>query len=185
MPIEEAEAEKIIVHIEKVIREFSTDPDKQGILDILNQWRSDVEAGRPVEQKIRVRQSPGLDVLAGTPQTRATKSGDFVGKKDYSKIEQLDMLITALGLAFIAPQMMARYFLDTINKNIDSEDGKLEENAKIHLISIGDTAERELISPITFEKISQSQNATQRLTRLLVEISREGEFSSLNLIDTD
>lgn len=74
MAITEDEAAELIGHIEAAVRESASRPDARGIIDLLDQWRSDVEAGAPIERKLAVRQSPGLDELAGTPALERPKA---------------------------------------------------------------------------------------------------------------
>src|SRR3546814_1080117 len=74
MAISDDEARRLIEHLERTAREAAEQQDKPGITGIINQWRVDVEAGRPVERKLKVRQSPGLDVLTGTPRSSTTRS---------------------------------------------------------------------------------------------------------------
>ncbi|ESX02329.1 hypothetical protein NKJ16_29535 [Mesorhizobium sp. M0179] len=185
MAISEDEAASLIVLIERTVREVAGKPDTQGIIDMMNQWRSDVEAGRPVERKLSVRQSPGLDELAGAPRSRTTTSGDFVGREDYSKVEQLDMLIAALGVAYVAPQMMATRFLDTIVSCSEQARQKAQFEPIAHFVGVGDTEESRAAPSISRTTIMQSREATMPLARLLDEITREAELTPRLLSDRD
>ena len=115
MPISEDEAGRLIEIIERTVRGAAG--HSRGIMRLIDQWKADVEAGRPVERKLRVRQSPDADGLIEGPRSRSKSRGDFVGKEDFTNVEQLDMLVDALGLAFLAPYMMSKRLLDTIENN--------------------------------------------------------------------
>ncbi|TPK63693.1 hypothetical protein FJ546_13290 [Mesorhizobium sp. B2-4-19] len=177
MAISEDEAKRLVDYLDNTVRELATEPETQGIINLLNQWRSDVEAGRPVERRLTVRESPGLDELADVPRTRTTTSGDFIGKKDYSTIEQLDMLVAALGIALIAPQMMATRFLGVIASSSTEKGLGESPYVNIHLVGVGDTGETEATPPISRASIAQSRAATTDLGRLLAEISKESELT--------
>lgn len=183
MAISEEEAALLIDHLDKTVRELAAGPGAQGIIDLLNQWRSDVEAGQPIERKLAVRRSPGLDELADVPRARTTTSGDFIGKQDYSMIEQLDMLVAALGIAFVAPQMMATRFLDMIASSSGRKGLDAQLYPDIHLVGVGDTGEVEATPPISLESVAQSREVTMDLGRLLAEISQEAELTSRKLFD--
>jgi hypothetical protein len=172
MAVTEDEAGHLIEHIEKTVREAAESQDKPAILNLLNQWRADVEAGRPVERKITVKLSPGLDVLASEARSRTSSSGDFVGKEDFTNSEQLNMLVTALRIAFIAPQMMAARFLDVITAFSGSDGNEGQFSPPVHMVS--DIADIE-IKPdlISRDNIAQSRSQTDFLNELLVEISQE------------
>lgn len=182
MTISEDEAAQLIAHIEKTLRAVASDPRQAGIIDLLNQWRSDVEAGRRVDRKLSVRQSPGVDMLAETPQSRTTISGEFVGKEDYTAIEQLDLLVAALGVAFLAPQMMATKFLNAITTYGGGTGEKIAiENPQIHLVGVGDTGTVESRPEISSITIVQSRKCVIPLASLLDEVTQEGNLTSRNL----
>lgn len=169
----------MIEHLEQVARDAADRQGKSGITEIINQWRADVEAGRPVERKLKVRQSPGLDVLTETPRSRTMSSGEFVGAEDYSPIEQLDMLVSALGLALVAPQMMARRFMDAIT-DFSGLGTKGQYDPVVRLVGIADTDEPEGDAParISRTSIDQSRELTGALDKLLREIAREADLPS-------
>lgn len=177
MSISDDEATSLIEHIEQTVREAATRQDKPGITEIINQWRSDVEAGRPVERKLKVRQSPGLDVLSETPRSPTTSSGDFVGRESFSPIEQLDMLVAALGVALLAPQMMARRFMNTIS-SFGGTGGEGPFDPVVRLVGVADTDEPERDAParISRASIQQSQELTLPLDKLLREIIEEADL---------
>lgn len=177
MAISDDEARRLIEHLERTAREAAARQDKAGITEIINQWRADVEAGRPVERRLKVRQSPGLDVLTETPRSRSISSGEFVGAEDYSPIEQLDMLVSALGLALVAPQMMARRFMDAITA-FSGPDTKGQYDPVVRLVGIADADEPEGDAParISRTSIDRSRELTSALDTLLSEISKEADL---------
>lgn len=179
MAISDDEAKRLIKHLEGTAREAAEQQNKPGITEILNQWRMDVEAGRPVERKLKVRQTPGLDVLTGAPRSSTTSSGEFVGTEDYSPIEQLDMLVSALGLALVAPQMMARRFMDAI-ANFSGLSEKGLYDPVVRLVGVADTDEPEGDAParISRTSIDQSRELTGSLDKLLREIIEAADLPS-------
>lgn len=179
MAISDDEARRLIKHLERTAREAAELQNKPGITEIINQWRVDVEAGRPVERKLKVSQSPGLDVLTGAPRSSTTSSGEFVGTEDYSPIEQLDMLVSALGLALVAPQMMARRFIDAIT-NFSDPGTKGRYDPIVRLVGVADTGEPEAEAParISRESIDQSRELTGALDKLLREIVEAADLPS-------
>lgn len=70
MPISEEEAGRLISHIELTVREVASDPRMRGITELIDQWRADVEAGRPIERKLLVVRSPNVDGLIEAPRSR-------------------------------------------------------------------------------------------------------------------
>ncbi|WP_241231305.1 hypothetical protein [Sphingomonas koreensis] len=181
MAITDDEARRLIEHLELTVREAATQQDRPGITEIINQWRADVEAGRPVERKLTVRQSPGLDALTTTPRSSTTSSGEFVGTEDYSAIEQLDMLVTALGVALVAPQMMARRFMDAIT-TFSGPDSKGLYDPVVRLVGVADTDEPDGDGParISRTSIDQSRQLTGALDKLLREIIEEADLPQRN-----
>jgi hypothetical protein len=177
MAISEDEAAALIKHIETTVGAAAEKPEFHGILDLLNQWRSDVDAGRSIERKLSVRQSPGLDVLTETPRTRATAKGDFVGKEDYNGLEQLELLVTALDLAYVAPKMMAERFLDIVASTSGEANAKAGADISIAFVGVGETDAAATGRTISRAGVAQSHEATTRLSELLAEISREAGFT--------
>lgn len=185
MAITDDEARRLIEHLERSVRDAADQQDKPGITEIINQWRADVEAGRPVERKLKVRQSPGIDVLAETPRSSTTSSGEFVGTEAYNSIEQLDMLVTALGVALVAPQMMADRFMDTIT-TFSSPGSKGLYDPAVRLVGVADTDEPDGDGPARISRISidQSREMTSALDRLLREIIEEADLPQRDLPGT-
>lgn len=182
MAISDDEAGRLIEHLERTVREAAAEQDKPGITEIINQWRADVEAGRPVERKLTVRQSPGLDALTANPRSSTKSSGEFVGTEAYSAIEQLDMLVTALGVALVAPQMMARRFIETIITLSGPKSEDLHDPV-VRLVGVADTDEPDGDGParISRTSIDQSRQLTGALDKLLHEIIEAAELPQRNL----
>lgn len=176
MAISEIEAADLIKHIEKTVRSAAEQPEYHGILDLLNQWRSDVDAGRSIERKLSVRQSPGLDVLSETPRTRATAKGDFVGKEDYNALEQLELLVSALNLAYVAPKMMAERFLDMVAASSGEADPKASVDVVVEFVGVGETDAAATRQTISRAGIAQSHETTKGLSDLLAEIAQDAGF---------
>ena len=183
MPISEEEAERLINHIEETVRRIASDPDMRGIIGLIDQWKADVEAGRSIERKLPVRRSPDLDGLIDTPRSRSTTSGDFVGKEDYTNVEQLDMLVVSLGLAFLVPSMMSKRLLGTITKYSEGQDQEERPDPVIHLLGVTTTDVSRTSSSISRETIAQSYESTAELATLLNEIVKEAELTPRRLID--
>ena len=183
MPISEDEADRLISHIEMTVREVASDPRMQGITGLIDQWKADVEAGRPVERKLSVRRSPGLDDLIEASRSSSTTSGEFVGKEEYSKFEQLDMLVVALYLAFLAPSIMSERLLDTIEKFSGEQDQKEKTDQVVDLLGVASPDASRTSSRISRETIAQSNRSTAKLASLLSEIIEEAELTPRTLVD--
>ncbi len=185
MAITDDEARRLIEHLERTVREAADQQGKPGITEIINQWRADVEAGRPVERKLKVRQSPGIDVLADSPRSSTISSGEFVGTEAYRSIEELDMLVTALCVALVAPQMMADRFVDTIT-TFSGRGSKGLYDPVVRLVGVADTDEPDGDGParISRTSIDQSREVTGALNRLLREIIEEADLPQRDLPDT-
>ena len=183
MPISEDEADLLISHIEETVREVASDPRMRGITGLIDQWKADVEAGRPIERKLRVQRSPGVDGLIEAPGSRSTTSGDFVGKEEYTKFEQLDMLVLSLYLAFLAPSIMSERLLDTIGKYGGVQDQQEKLDPVIDLLGVAPTDASRTSSRISRETIAQSKESTKKLATLLNEIIEEAELTPRRLID--
>lgn len=177
MSISDDDAKKLVRFIESKVREEASEQDKAGILDIIDQWRSDVEVGRQVERKVVVRQSPGLDAWAEVPRSRSTTSGDFVGREDYEPTEQLNMLIGALGVAYLAPQMMAQRFMQAIEDfGGTGDEQRIFPNVRFVGIREFDGSEEDEVGKVSRANIEQSRGKTDALSSLLDEISNEAEI---------
>ena len=183
MAISEEEAERLIGHIEETVRRVASDPGMRGITMLIDQWKADVEAGRPVERKLPVRRSPGLDSLTDTPRSRSTTSGDFVGREEYKNVEQLEMLIVSLGLAFLAPPMMSERLLGTIAAYREGKDRDEEPDPVIRLLGVTTADISRPSPPISRETIVQSHESTAELAALLNEIVQEAGFAPRRLMD--
>ena len=183
MPISEDEADRLISHIEKTVRVVASDPRMQGITGLIDQWKADVEAGRPVERKLPVRRTPSLDNLIEPPRSSSTTSGDFVGKEDYTKFEQLDMLVVALYLAFLAPSIMSKRLLDTIAKYRGDEAQLEKTDPVVDLLGVASPDATRTSSQISWETIAQSSRSTEKLATLLSEIIEEAELTPRKLVD--
>lgn len=173
MPITEDDARNLIPKIEAAVREAASGADKQGVINLLKQWRAEVEAGRSIDRKLSVQKSPGLDELAGVPRSSTTSSGEFVGKEDYTSIEQLDMLVETLGLAFIAPQMMASRFFEAV---MDFSPQKSKDDTELCVKLAEDEGEVSFKYKIDRRIIEDSLEATKALGEILKEISKEGKL---------
>ena len=185
MPISEEEAEHLINHIEMTVREVASGPRLRGITELIDQWKADVEAGRPIERKLPVRRSSDVDGLIDAPRSRSTTSGDFVGKEDYTKFEQLDMLIVSLYLAFLAPSTMSERLLDTIEKYSREPSQQEKPSAVIDFLGVASTDESRMFARISRETITQSNEATSKLASVLNEIIQETGLTPRRLIDSE
>ena len=172
---------KRLDQIETTVREIAG--DSKGIIGLIDQWKADVEADRSVERKLRVRQSPDVDGLIEAPRSRSKTSGDFVGKENFTNTMQLDMLIDALGLAFLAPFMMSERLLDTIENNGGEQDRKGMPDPVIHFEEVATTDTSHAPPRISRATIAQSKEATAEVAILLSEIIRETGFTPRRLID--
>ena len=159
--------------ISTIVKEISSleQPGRLAIADLISQWRAEIKTGRPVDRKLKVRQSPGLDELAGVSRSGTSSTGEFVGKKEYTKVEQLDSLLEALGLAFVAPQMMASKFLDAIERYGLLKKGVTAAPVSVSLETAGGVEESTLL--VDRKTVMQSVEATASLTALLNELSQE------------
>ncbi|KQM27900.1 MULTISPECIES: hypothetical protein [unclassified Sphingomonas] len=169
MAISDEEATQVIASIEKALSQESLEPGRDAIADFLQQWRAEIEAGRPIDRKLKVAESPGLDELAGVPRARTSSTGEFVGKKDYRPTEQLDLLLEALGLSFVAPPMMAARFLETVERY--RVDEAKDSPTTISLAPTGEVGEPAL--QLDRATIDQAAEAVISLSRVLDELSRE------------
>ena len=82
------------------------------------------------------------------------------------------MLVAALGVAFIAPHMMAARFLNMVDIAA-SEDGGV---AEVQFAGLGDET-----SSLSKVDVAQSRLATARLAGVLDEITREGNLTPRRL----
>jgi hypothetical protein len=186
MTISNEEATGLVEYIERKVRDEAINQNKPGILDIINQWRSDIEIGRQVERKLTVRQSPGLDTIADVPRSRRTTSGEFVGKEEYEPTVQLDMLVGALGIAYLAPQMMAQRFVKAI-EDFGGGDKDGENDPDVRLVDAGDSGEAKSVdlARISHMNIKQSCDKTAQISSLLREISDEGGLPKRKFSDNE
>lgn len=183
MPISEEEAERLISRIEMTVREVASNPRMRGITELIDQWKADVEAGRPIERKLPVRRSLGVDGSIDAPRSRSTTSGDFVGKEDYTNVEQLDMLVVSLYLAFLAPSTMSERLLDTIEKYSGEKDQHEKPDPVVDLLGVASTDASRTFTRISRETIAQSNGSTSKLASLLNEIIQEAGLTPRRLID--
>ncbi|MEY8143099.1 hypothetical protein [Falsihalocynthiibacter sp. CO-5D18] len=171
MVISEDDADRLIATILDALTDKNLEPNGSGVNDLIGQWRAEIESGRAIDRKLTYKQSPGLDEVSGTPRSGTSTSGDFVGKEEFTKVEQFDLLIETLGLAFMAPQMMASRFLDNIEKFSSPENSGKAEPTKISLADGGDS--EGAVRHINRENVAQSAAATDQLGKLLQELAKE------------
>ena len=183
MPISEDEARQLIDDIESCVQDIATQPGMQGISDLVVQWRSDVAAGRSVEQKFSVQLDSELDALPDAPRSRPTRRGDFVGEVDYTNAEQLDMLVDVLCLAFLAPSLMSRRVLDTIEKCSGKQSQDENPDPVVHLVDDAPAESSSTSLLISRKSVAQSFDATRRLATLLDQIVREKHLTPRRFFD--
>ncbi|MEJ8631870.1 hypothetical protein P0F65_22955 [Sphingomonas sp. I4] len=116
MAISDEEANQLIDAIEQALPPESLEPGRDAIIDFLQQWRAEIEAGRPIDRKLKVAESPGLRRACGRAARAFQLNRRFRRQKDYRPTERLDLLLEALGLSFVAPPMMAARFLETVER---------------------------------------------------------------------
>ena len=187
MPISEDEAERLINHIEETVRSFASDPGMRGVIGLVDQWKADVEAGRPIERRLSVRRSSGpvQDDLFDVPPSPSTTSGDFIGKEDYTNVEQLDMLVNSLGLAFLVPPMMSKRLLDTITKYSEEQNQEERPDLVVRFLGATTTDVSRISPPVSRETIAQSYASTEELAALLNEIVQEAELTPRRFMDDE
>jgi hypothetical protein len=182
MPVTEEDAERLIGLIIKTIEDTPLLSENLIVSDLINQWRSEVEAGRQVEKKLRVKENPRYQFDAGSSKGRPESSGEFIGRIDYKQFEQLEILINTLNLIFVVPEKMAFKVYDTISRikkeNEEGEGGYLS----ISLAGAGDSIDSKL--DINLESIVEWAEGNGDISRLIREISDEiGSKVRLDLSD--
>ena len=183
MPVSDDEAERLISHIVETVRGVAGESSMRGITELIDQWKADVEAGRPIERKLRIQPSPSLVEFADTRRSRSATSGDFIGKEDYTILEQLDMLVVSLYLAFLVPSMMSERLLGTIEKYGRTKDQQEKSDPIIHLLGVATTDVSSTSPRISHETIAQSNESTEKLATLLNEIVQEAGLTPRIFID--
>lgn len=178
------EIKELIDQIESAVRKSAI--DYQGIIRLIDQWKADVEFGRPVERRLSIRRSYDSHSYTDTGRSESRTSGDFIGKEDYSSLEQLEMMVVALGLAFLAPHMMSKRVLDTISKysgdqQQDQQERKLDPI--VRFLGVATTETSQGSTDISHSTIEQSQQSTIALADILNEIGEEAELPKRISID--
>lgn len=169
MPISEEEMRRLINALQEAVPEEASQPGRDAVATFLAQWRAEVEAGRPIDRKVKVAESAGADMIAGVARSRITTTGEFVGKAEYRPAEQLDLLLEALGLSYVAPPMMASRFLDALARYGDDENDKVP--GTVSLAPTGEAGDPSL--QIDRATVDRAIEAVQPLAKLLEELSRE------------
>lgn len=168
MTISETQATILIDKIEGTIAQNPNDYGGTDVVWVLSQWRQEVATGRPVYRRLKVNESPGIDVLAPVERTARKTSGDFVGKEPYSKTEELDLLVGALALAKVAPPRMATKLFMTIEK---FSDVKPNGQITVHLIDpLDETNDGRTIDR---SDVDQAISSSRSLATLLQVVSEE------------
>ncbi|MER9629621.1 hypothetical protein [Mesorhizobium sp. M0296] len=170
MAISEDEARSLIATILKKLAEDAAPGDRRAIDDLIVQWHAEIEAGRPVDRKLKVSISPGLDIVAEVPRSRTAATGEFVGKKDYSQLEQLDLLVETLGLAFVAPQMMASKLLETVQQFAGEGGVQAAAPVTVFLAAPGEVEDARRIDTVIAKEAAAR---TQELANIIAELSEE------------
>ncbi|MBX9829561.1 MAG: hypothetical protein K2Y27_31795 [Xanthobacteraceae bacterium] len=170
MAISEDEARRLIATILEALARDAEPEGRRAIDDLVAQWHAEIEAGRPVDRKLKVNVSPGLDVVADVPRSRTVATGEFVGKKDFSQLEQLDLLLEALGLAFVAPQMMANKVIETVQQFAVADSVRTAVPVTVFLTAAGDVeGARQIDNAVVVE----SAMRTRHLANIIAELSEE------------
>lgn len=84
---------------------------------LVNAFHAEIAAGLPVQIKLKVKNEEVVDdPIAGTRTTEGSARGEFIQRRDYTSLEQLEILVEALRLAAVAPPLMASRLFSTLRE---------------------------------------------------------------------
>jgi hypothetical protein len=134
--------------------------------DYLRAIEADIDAGKSVQVTLKVRGERTVrDPVAGTRRAEATSSGEFIQRQEYTAKEKLEILIDGLGLATVAPPLMARKVFEIV--------GQLDENVATRGFQMGDDQTADARRTLNMPSIDAAVAATAALHDLLSEVRHE------------
>ncbi len=127
---------------------------------------AEIAAGKQVAVTLKVRPERIHDVsLFGEEGASTGPRGEFVRPQEYSAKEKLEILVNGVGLALLAPPLMADRFMGTL--------ARLGGKARIDTINLGDDQSRSPVFALALEDISTNTRAGAHLRVLFAEIVDE------------
>src|SRR6266446_3110563 len=73
---------------------------------LLDEVASEIRQGKPSEKKIRVQESEVLVLVSDERESRARRPTTFVESLEFTQVEKLEMLLSAIERAVIEPAFM-------------------------------------------------------------------------------
>jgi hypothetical protein len=104
------------------------------------------------------------DPIAGSRRPE-TSSGEFIQRQEYSPREKLEILVNGLSLATIAPPLMARRFVATIEQ--------LSDPRQLDGLRLGDDQTIDPRLNLAKASVAAEVEVTATLRTLLEEVRRE------------
>lgn len=84
---------------------------------LVNAVHAEIAAGLPVQVKLKVKSEEVVDdPIVGARTTEGSARGEFIQRRDYTSLEQLEILVAALRLAAVAPPLMASRLFSTLEE---------------------------------------------------------------------
>ena len=178
----EAEANELFVRLMSELRsrrEKSPPVDRD---DFLKAIETEIDEGKPVQVRLKVRGEKLVDdPVVGKRQEGSSSGefiqrqeyspkerlgilgGEFIQRQEYSPKERLGILVDGLGLATVAPPLMAQRFLNTITSFAqDVTDVRMSDDQTVEA--------RRQVQP---QQINAANASLAPLRKLLDEVRRE------------
>ena len=159
----EAEANELFVRLMSELRsrrEKSPPVDRD---DFLKAIETEIDEGKPVQVRLKVRGEKLVDDPVVGKRQEGSSSGEFIQRQEYSPKERLGILVDGLGLATVAPPLMAQRFLNTITSFAqDVTDVRMSDDQTVEA--------RRQVQP---QQINAANASLAPLRKLLDEVRRE------------
>lgn len=114
---EEEAAELVDRLLAELVERSSLDVGRTPQEGLVNAVQAEIAAGVPVQVKLKVKNEQSVDdPIAGARSTEGSARGEFIQRRDYTSLEQLEILVEALRLAAVAPPLMASQLFSTLRE---------------------------------------------------------------------
>jgi hypothetical protein len=162
----EQEAEHIYVQLSEYLPKVAL-PDEQrsGFPTAI---QAEIEAGKPVQIRLKVRPDQLIkDPVVGMRSAGSADSGsraEFIQRQEFTPKEKLELMVDGLGLARVAPPLMARRIFETIRRvnPVAASEVRLSDD-------------RSDVEPKVFraQEVEEAVGAVGKLQEILFQLKRE------------
>lgn len=130
---------------------------------LVNAVHAEIAAGLPVQIKLKVKNEEVVDdPIAGARTAEGSARGEFIQRRDYTSLEQLEILLEALRLAAAAPPLMASRLFSTL--------GEFSPSGSVPVVNFANEAVPDQARAVEREEVAPAVASSERLRASLDEL---------------